>query len=156
MVSRVVTELGFTPIRTRITGRLRPTLQVMAERADGTPLTIDDCATISRTLSAAFELDDPMPGPYQLEVSSAGIDRPLVTRADFERFVGSSAEVTTVVPIDGRRRFKGRIAGVAEDRLAIDCEAGLAEVPLAAVADARLVIAREILAKPRPPARRTG
>ncbi len=127
----------------------------MAERGDGSPLQIADCAAISRALSPVLDQADPLPGSYALEVSSAGIDRPLTRRADFERFVGSPAEITTSEPIDGRRRFRGRLVEVADDQVAIDCESGLAKVPLALVADARLAITRELLATPKAP-RRSG
>jgi ribosome maturation factor RimP len=146
-VDRVLAELDYAPVRTRIVGGGRPTIQVMAERRDGTALSIEDCTAISRALSPALDAVDPLPGAYRLEVSSAGIDRPLVRRADFERFVGAPAEVTTKAPIEGRRRFRGRLAGVAEDRVVLDCEQGLAHVPLAAVAEARLAITRELLAR---------
>lgn len=146
VVSRVLAELGYALIRTRIMGKVRLTVQVMAERGDGSTLTIEDCAVISRALSPALDAVDPVPGNYTLEVSSAGIDRPLTRRADFERFVGSTAEVTTSELIGGRRRFRGRLVEVADDQVAIDCEDGLARVPLAAVAEARLAITRELLA----------
>lgn len=94
----------------------RTTLQVMADRADGSLINVDDCTEISRTLSAFFDVEDPMPGAYDLEVSSAGIDRPLTRLKDFVRFAGFEAKVDLKMPQeDGRRRFRGKLGPVTDD-----------------------------------------
>ena len=103
-------------------------------------VTIDDCALISRQISAQLDIEDPMEGPYTLEVSSPGLDRPLVTDRDFERFAGRRIRVSTHSPIGGQRNFKGRLIGLqgAEVRLALD--KGEVAIPLSQVARARLEI----------------
>lgn len=100
----VLEDLGFRLVRARIVGQGRCTVQIMAERPDGT-LNIDDCERISRALSPVFDVDDPMPGEYLLEVSSPGIDRPLVRPDDFERWAGYEARIEMTELLAGRRRF---------------------------------------------------
>ncbi len=99
--------MGYRLVRVRMAGDV---LQVMAERADGT-LTIDDCVEITRALSPVLDIEDPVPGSYNLEVSSPGIARPLVRPEDFERHAGHEAKIEMITPIDGRRRFRGRLEG---------------------------------------------
>ena len=107
--------MGFEVVRVLVMGQQRATLQVMIERADRAVLTVDHCAEASRVLSAVLDVEDPIQGAYTLEVSSPGIDRPLTRLADFERFAGHLARVETARPVDGRRRFKGWLAGVDGD-----------------------------------------
>lgn len=141
LIAPVLADLGCTLVRVRVTGRQRRTLQVMAERADGEPVTIADCARISRRLSPVLDVADPVAGAYTLEVSSTGVDRPLVRRADYERFAGQPADIRTVLPIDGRRRFRGRIGGVEDDAVVVAIEGGEdVRIPLGAVAEARLAV----------------
>lgn len=141
---------GFELVRVMLTGGDRPTLQIMADRTDETPITVDDCADISRVVSAILDVEDPVKGAYTLEVSSPGIDRPLVRRKDFERFAGFEAKVETAAPVDGRRRFRGRLLGVEGDdvRLALDTGEGGGEaaIPLSAIDRAKLVMTDELLA----------
>jgi ribosome maturation factor RimP len=106
----VLAELGYRVVRVRISGFAGCTVQIMAERPDGS-MSIEDCETVSRALSPVLDVTDPIEGSYRLEVSSPGIDRPLVRRSDFDRFVGHVAQIEMHVPIDGRRRFRGEIAG---------------------------------------------
>src|ERR1044071_6793019 len=114
--------MGYRLVRLMQTGGLkRPTLQVMAERRDDAPMTVDDCAEISRSVSALLDVADPIAGAYLLEVSSPGIDRPLVRPEDYDRFAGFEARVDLAGPLDiagqgtanqgGRKRFRGRILG---------------------------------------------
>ncbi len=107
--------MGFELVRVAVLGRDRPTVQVMADRADGSQITIEDCAQISHDVSAAIDVDDPIPGAWELEVSSAGIDRPLVRVKDWNRFAGHMARAETFVPQDGRRRFAGTVLGADEN-----------------------------------------
>jgi ribosome maturation factor RimP len=117
----------------------------MAERRDRRPMTIDDCAEISHAVSALLDVADPFPGAYRLEVSSPGIDRPLVRAEDFERFAGFVARVETEAPIAGRRRFKGRLLGLVEDRVRLQATDGEQEIPHAAIKKAKLVLTDELL-----------
>jgi ribosome maturation factor RimP len=114
--------MGFELVRVLVLGRERPTVQVMADRADGSQITVEDCAQISHDVSAAIDVDDPIPGAWTLEVSSAGIDRPLTRIKDWNRFSGHAARVESYVPIDGRKRFAGIVLGAdeTEARLRLD------------------------------------
>src|SRR6516165_6406859 len=100
--------MGYRLVRVLMTGGRRATLQVMAERFDDVPITHDDCALISQSVSALLDAADPIAGAYTLEVSSPGIDRPLVRAEDYDRFSGFNAKIELIMPLDGRRRFRGR------------------------------------------------
>ena len=113
IVAPALEAMGYGLVRVRLTGGHRPVLQIMVERNDARALTLDDCAEVSRAISALLDVEDPLPGAHSLEVSSPGIDRPLVKPQDFERFAGREAAVETRAPIDGRRRFRGRLLGLA-------------------------------------------
>lgn len=114
LITPTAEDLGFEIVRVRLQGgETRRTLQVMAERPDGT-MNIDGCAELSRALSAVLDVEDPIEAAYDLEVSSPGIDRPLTRPKDFERYAGFDAKLETATPIDGRRRFKGVLEGVAD------------------------------------------
>ncbi len=106
--------MGFELVRVAVLGRERPTVQVMADRADGAQISVEDCEQISHDVSAALDVDDPMPGAWTLEVSSAGIDRPLTRIKDWNRFAGHAARVETFVPRNGQRRFAGIVLGADE------------------------------------------
>ena len=103
--------LGYELVRVRLTGGGAPTLQIMAERKDRREMSVDDCAEISRLVSALLDVEDPIAGSYTLEVSSPGLDRPLVRAGDYDRFAGSEVRVETRRPIGGRKRFRGRLVG---------------------------------------------
>ncbi|ACJ00277.1 ribosome maturation factor RimP [Rhodospirillum centenum] len=119
-----VEAMGYELVRVQLSGGQRPTLQIMAERSDGAAMTVEDCADISRAVSALLDVEDPLPGAYTLEVSSPGIDRPLTRLKDFERFAGFEARLETKAPVDGRKRFRGFLAGIEDDavRLALPVE----------------------------------
>lgn len=146
LIEPTLQDMGYQLVRVVISGSRRPTLQVMAERSDLEPMTVEDCAAISRAVSALLDVEDPIPSAYRLEVSSPGIDRPLVRRADFERFAGFDARVETEAPIDGRRRFQGRLLGMVEDRVRLRLAEGDRELPLAAIRKAKLVVTDALLA----------
>jgi ribosome maturation factor RimP len=110
----VLAQLGYRLVRVRVSGFAGCTVQIMAERPDGTMM-IEDCETASRALSPVLDAADPIEGAYRLEISSPGIDRPLVRRSDFDRYVGHIAQVELLVPIDGRRRFRGELTGTEGD-----------------------------------------
>src|SRR5437763_12585344 len=103
--------MGYRLVRVMLTSARRGTLQVMAERLDDAPMTVADCADISRSLSALLDVEDPIAGAYTLEVSSPGVDRPLVRPEDYDRFAGFDAKIELAEPLDGRKRFRGRLLG---------------------------------------------
>jgi ribosome maturation factor RimP len=111
IVEPVLVGLGYRLVRVKLSGLDGCTLQIMAERPDGT-MTVDDCEAVSRALSPVLDIADPIDRPYRLEVSSPGIDRPLVRRSDFERFAGHAIKVEMAVAVQGRRRFRGLLLGV--------------------------------------------
>jgi ribosome maturation factor RimP len=117
----------------------------MAERRDRQPMTVEDCETISRAISAKLDVEDPLPEAYTLEVSSPGIDRPLVRPADYVRFAGHVAKVESREPVAGQRRFTGRILGADDTTLRLAIETGEIELPIAAIARAKLVLTDELL-----------
>src|SRR5258708_25130091 len=112
LLAPVLEALGYGIVRVQLHSGRRATLQIMAERRDGAAMSVDDCAQISRAASALLDVEDPITGAYDLEVSSPGIDRPLTRLQDFERFAGFEAKLETDRLLDGRRRFRGRILGV--------------------------------------------
>ena len=141
--------MGYRLVRVVVTSGRRATLQVMAERRDAAPMTVEDCADISRQVSALLDVADPIAGAYLLEVSSPGIDRPLVRPEDYDRFAGFEAKIELVAPQDGRKRFKGRLLGRAGEAVRLAGEAGEVHLPLAAIARAKLVLTDELLALSR-------
>jgi ribosome maturation factor RimP len=145
MIAPALESMGYEIVRVQLTGAQRVALQVMAERKDGTAMTVDDCTDISRTVSALLDVEDPVPGPYALEVSSPGIDRPLVKKRDFERFAGFEVRIETQRPIEGRRRFRGKLLGVSHDIVRIALPEGEQRVPLAEIHRAKLVLTDELL-----------
>lgn len=146
LVEPSLDAMGYELVRVRVTGRDRPTLQIMAERKDRREMTVEDCAGISRDLSALLDVEDPMPEAYALEVSSPGIDRPLMRLRDYERFAGFEARIETKRPHDGRSKFTGRLAGVRGQCVAIGGDTGDAEIPFDEIARAKLVLTEELIA----------
>jgi ribosome maturation factor RimP len=146
MVAPTVEAMGFRIVRVQLSGKESMHLQVMVERADGQPIQVDDCAAVSRAISAVLDVEDPIAGAYTLEVSSPGIDRPLVRLGDFERFVGREARVETARPIDGRRRFRGRLLGVAGDSVRMTVEGAEVALPYRDIQRAKLVLTDELIA----------
>ena len=139
--------MGYRLVRLMQTGGLqRPTLQIMAERRDEVPMTVDDCAQISRSVSALLDVADPIAGAYTLEVSSPGIDRPLVRPEDYDRFAGFDARIELHQPLDGRKRFKGKLLGCSDDAVRLAAETGEVRLPLAAIARAKLILTDELIA----------
>jgi ribosome maturation factor RimP len=116
--------MGFELVRVAVLGRERPTVQIMADRADGSQITVEDCTQISHDVSAAIDVDDPIPGAWTLEVSSAGIDRPLTRVKDWNRFSGHLARVETFFPQNGRKRFAGIVLGADNDAARIRLDDG--------------------------------
>ena len=156
----VLAELGFRLVRVVVSGRNGATVQIMAERPEGT-ITVEECAEISRRLSPVLDVHDPVQGHYTLEISSPGIDRPLVRPSDFEAWAGYDAKIETKAPISGRKRFKGVIEGIEGDevRLEVELEGPGRQVvglPLALVAEARLVLTEELIRETLRRAKKAG
>lgn len=149
IIEPALEDRGFRLVRVAISGREGKTLQVMAERADGT-MTIEDCEAVSREISALLDVHDPIAGAYRLEVSSPGIDRPLVRASDFEDWTGHEAKIELKEPIDGRKRFRGTLQGFedGEIRIEVDLDALGRQViglPIGLVAEAKLVLTDELI-----------
>ena len=147
LIDPAVEALGYRVVRVRLTGGGRPILQVMAERADGSGITLDECAAISRAVSVLIDVADPIAGKYVLEVSSPGIDRPLVHAADFIRFVGREVRIETTRPFDGRRRFRGTLLGLDGEVIRVATERGVVGITMADVATAKLVLTDALIAE---------
>jgi ribosome maturation factor RimP len=151
VVEPVLASLGYRLVRVRVTAFAGCTVQIMAERPDGS-MTIEDCEVASRALSPVLDVADPIETAYRLEISSPGIDRPLVRRSDFERYAGHIAHIEMQVPIDGRRRFRGELRGIEGDCVRLLC--GDAEkdrvdvlLPINDMTEARLVLTDSLVAE---------
>ena len=140
-IEPTVAAMGYALVRVMMTGGTsNPVLQVMVERTDDRSMTVEDCAEIRRAVSAVLDVEDPITGAYRLEISSPGIDRPLVKPADFARFKGEVARIETIEPVEGRKRFQGRLLGVEGDAVRLTLEDGaVVALPLGAVRRAKLV-----------------
>ena len=142
-------DMGFALVRVRLTSGQRLTLQVMADRLDGAPITVDECADISRAISAILDVEDPIDDAYRLEVSSPGIDRPLTRERDFERFAGHQVRIELQRLIDGRRRFRGTLGGIADGLVTVETDNGRVEIPFAEIRDSRLVLTDALIEETR-------
>ncbi len=155
IVLPTIEGMGFRLVRMRLMGGKRITLQIMAERAPDTEgagtMEVEDCAKLSRALSAALDIEDPIEGEYRLEVSSPGIDRPLTRLEDFARWKGYQARLDTTEMIDGRKRFKGVLAGVEGTEILIEIDdpniEGAIGLEFDWLADAKLVLTDELVAE---------
>lgn len=149
LIEPALSGSGFRLVRVAVSGREGKTLQIMAERPDGT-LTIADCEAISKEISPLLDVHDPIAGSYHLEVSSPGIDRPLVRPSDFEVWSGYEAKIEVKQPIDGRKRFRGMLEGFADGEVRIEVDLGEAGrniigIPMALIGEARLVLTDELI-----------
>jgi ribosome maturation factor RimP len=148
----VLAGLGFRLVRVRISGLAGCTVQIMAERPDGS-MTIEDCEIVSRTLSPVLDVADPIERAYRLEISSPGIDRPLVRLSDFERHAGSRIRVEMAVAVDARRRFRGMLVGVEGEAARIrpdDAARGEASellLPIEEMAEAKIMLSDTLIAE---------
>ena len=146
----VIEQLGYRLVRIKVSATEGCTIQIMAERPDGS-MTVDDCETISRALSPVFDVNEPIDRAYRLEISSPGIDRPLVRKSDFERYAGHLVKIEMAVPVGGRKRFRGVLAGVegeaAKLRLddAAEGDAAEALLPIPDMDEAKLVLTDELV-----------
>lgn len=145
LIEPTVEALGFELIRVTYGGGRKPTLQIMAERPDGS-MSVEDCAKLSRELSMLLDVEDPISGEYMLEVSSPGIDRPLTRKKDFERWLGFDAKVEMNFALDGRRRFRGVLKALEGDTICMETDEGPVELALGDVSKAKLVMTDDLLA----------
>jgi ribosome maturation factor RimP len=152
IVEPVLLGMGYRLVRVRVSGLDGCTVQIMAERPDGS-MTVDDCETVSRALSPVLDVADPIERTYRLEISSPGMDRPLVRCSDFERFAGHQVKVELAGAIDGRRRFRGLLVGVEGEAARIrrdDAAPGEANeilLPIEDMAEAKLVLTDALIAE---------
>ena len=152
IVEPILAGLGYRLVRIRISAFAGCTVQIMAERPDGA-LAIEDCEAASRALSPVLDVNDPIEGSYRLEISSPGIDRPLVRRSDFDRYAGHLAHIEMSAPIEGRRRFRGQLLGTegssARIRMAADSktEGGDVLLPIDGMTEAKLVLTDALISE---------
>ncbi|EDZ43927.1 MAG: ribosome maturation factor RimP [Planktotalea sp.] len=144
IITPVIEDLGFELVRVRLMSGKTTTLQIMAERPTG-GIEVDQCAEISTAIGATLDVEDPIIDEYTLEVSSPGIDRPLTRLKDFATFEGYEAKIETTELIDGRRRFKGQLAGVEGNDVLINIEEGTVGLNFDWLSDAKLVLTDELI-----------
>ncbi len=148
----VIEQLGYRLVRVRVSSAEGCTVQIMAERPDGS-MTVEDCETISRALSPVLDMADPIDRAYRLEISSPGIDRPLVRKSDFERYIGHLVKIEMEIPVNGRKRFRGELVGTEGETARIRrddaAEGEEAEVllPIDEMSEAKLVLTDELVAR---------
>jgi ribosome maturation factor RimP len=142
-----LTHLGYELVRVQVSGKERPTVQIMADRADGAPFLVEDCEAISHAVGAVLDVADPIKGEWLLEVSSAGIDRPLTRAKDWNRFAGHVATLDLAIPQDGRKRFRGVALGADAEVARLRLEDGTEMAfPRSNIRRAKLVLTDELIA----------
>ena len=147
IVTPTLEDMGYELVRIAVSGKDRPTVQIMADRADGAQITVEDCEEISRALSTVIDVADPMGGAWTLEVSSAGIDRPLTRLKDWKRFAGHRARAEVDEPIEGRKRFSGMVLGADHETAWMRLDDGSeVKLPRLRLRRARLVLTDELIA----------
>jgi ribosome maturation factor RimP len=146
MITPSVEALGFRLVSINYTAGKTPRLQIMAEHAETGRMNVEDCENVSRTISAVLDVEDPLVGAYALEISSPGIDRPLVELEDFEKFLGFDAKVEISKAVDGRKRFKGRLRTVKEGIVTIESKNEVFELAYQDIEKAKLLLSDELIA----------
>ena len=145
VLAPVIEAAGFRLVRLRMMGGKVKTLQIMAEREDGT-MNVDDCAELSAALSDFFDAEpDAVPGEFNLEISSPGIDRPLTRLTDFARWAGHEAKLETQAMINGKKRFRGMLKGLDGSDVVVDVGTETLTLPFAAIAEAKLVLTDKLI-----------
>jgi ribosome maturation factor RimP len=150
IVEPVLHQLGFRLVRVRVSGAEGCTVQIMAERPDGS-MTVEDCEEVSRAVSPVLDVADPIERAYRLEISSPGIDRPLVRKSDFDRYAGHLVRIEMSMPVDGRKRFRGKLTGTeGEAARLVREDAGEGEdpqvlLPIEDMGEAKLVLTDELV-----------
>ena len=140
----VIESAGFKLVRLRVMGGQNKTLQVMAERADGS-MDVEGCSQLSHALLDFIEAENPIEGDYEIEVSSPGIDRPLTRISDFTRWKGHEAKVELTAPLDGRKRFRGRLEGLDGNDVIITAQNQRIQFPFRSVMEAKLVLTDKLI-----------
>ena len=150
IIEPVIVPMGYQLVRVRMSGQNGMTLQIMAERTDGT-MTVEDCEEISKAISPVLDVEDPIDKAYHLEVSSAGIDRPMVRKSDFFRWQGHLLKCETSVLVDGRKRFRGKIVSVDDDGFRLERdqvaygEEPVVVIPFTTLSEARLILTDDLI-----------
>ena len=141
IIEPTLQHLGYDLVRVAVLGRDRPTVQIMVDRADGSLIAVEDCELLNHQLGAVLDVEDPMPGAWIMEISSAGIDRPLTRIKDWNRFAGHLARAETAAPIDGRKRFSGIVLGADAQNARMRLDDGTeVALPLTDLRRAKLVL----------------
>ena len=146
IIEPAVEAAGFRLVRLRLMGGHTKTLQIMAERPDGT-MNVEDCARLARALQDFLERESPIEGEFELEVSSPGIDRPLTRLMDFSRWSGHEAKIELHAAIDGRKRFRGKLLGLEGNDVVIQTQEARIAVPFKQIAEAKLVLTDALIAE---------
>ena len=147
LITPTIEALGFEVVRVQLSGTKHCRLQVMAEPKAGGTMTVDDCAEISRAISAQLDVEDPISEAYALEVSSPGLDRPLTRAKDFVRFAGHEAKVEVATPLDGQKRFLGTLIGLEGEMVRLRSGDDLLDLPLVDIKKAKLIMTDKLLAE---------
>ncbi|MAZ04018.1 MAG: ribosome maturation factor RimP [Sneathiella sp.] len=146
LIAPPLVDMGYELVRVRLTGSDKKVLQIMAEKADGT-MTIEGCTEVSQMVSALLDVEDPISGAYDLEVSSPGIDRPLTRLKDFERWAGFEAKVELEQVVEGQRRYRGKLLGLKDENVLLQADDGnRIELPFSDVRKAKLILTDELIA----------
>ena len=146
ILAPVIEAAGFRLVRLRLMGGKTKTMQIMAERPDGT-MNVEDCAVLSHALLDFIEAENPIEGDYELEVSSPGIDRPLTRLMDFARYAGHEAKIELAAPLDGRKRFRGKLLGLDGTDVTMETQGARVSFPFKGIAEAKLVLTDELIAE---------
>lgn len=150
MIEPLLQSMGYNLVRVRLSGQNGLTLQIMAERFDGT-MTVEDCEEVSMAVSPVLDVEDPIDKAYHLEVSSPGIDRPLVRKSDFEKWVGHLLKCETSVLVDNRKRFRGKLVSANDAGFTVERdqpgygEELTVEIPYSALSEARLILTDDLI-----------
>jgi ribosome maturation factor RimP len=145
IIEPTIDSMGYELVRVQLQGNRRQTLQVMADRKDGAGMTVEDCTAISHGVSAVLDVEDPISGAYNLEISSPGIDRPLTRNKDFVTWAGFDCRVETKSMFEGRKRLSGRLLGVEDERVLLHVEDKEYRIPFEAIHRAKLLLTDELI-----------
>lgn len=144
ILTPAIEAAGYRLVRLRLMGGKTKTLQIMAERPDGT-MNVEDCAVLSHALLDFIEREEPIEGEYELEVSSPGIDRPLTRLMDYSRYAGHEAKLELIAPIDGRKRFRGQVLGLDGTDVVMETQGQRVKFPFKGIAEAKLVLTDKLI-----------
>jgi ribosome maturation factor RimP len=145
LITPIINSLGYDLVRVQILDEGTKTLQIMVDRLDEANLTVDDCSVISKEISVIIDINDPIGENYLLEVSSPGIDRPLLRFKDFEKYAGFHARVDMSIALEGRKKFKGKLTGIEGDNIRIKVKEETYLLPFSKIEKAKLTLTQELL-----------